>query len=327
MKENVKKAIITTLTLGGIVLGAGVIIGVTSAITSPFVYEHSLAARLKAVQGVFPEADDVSEPESIEANGLVERYTVSQGDVLLGWAYAANGQSVSDTVDLMIGVNADLSLGRIETTDSSTISDYMNNAVTGYLDKVNEGDIDYEDVPTGIGGTETAKTMKRLIDAALAHAKANAGGDTVSEELKFVRNVFPEADDVSEPVEIALVDPNGTWHLDARYEVNGEGGLIGYAYQGGVESMSQYGNILLGILPDGTLSRIHAYSFSMDDHDGMYMPSWITDVYVPEINSGDRDPSATGANEDPVLGATMTANAIYGAIQAAEADVASLGGE
>ena len=78
---------ITCVTFGVAVMlatGAGAIIGVTSAITSPFVYAHSLAARLEAVNGVFPDAEDVSEPVEINSNGLVERYEVSAGGELIG---------------------------------------------------------------------------------------------------------------------------------------------------------------------------------------------------------------------------------------------------
>ena len=172
MKENVKKGLITTLTLGAIVLGAGAIIGVTSAITSPFVYAHSLAGRLEAVNGVFPNAEDVSEPEEINSNGLVERYEVSAGGELIGWAYSGSQKSQTDIVDVMVGINADFTLERVEITSSSTNSAYMD-AARDWLTGVNNGTTSYDDIPVGAGGTKTKETISALVQAAIDHAKAS----------------------------------------------------------------------------------------------------------------------------------------------------------
>lgn len=326
MKETVKKGLITTLTLGAIVLGAGAIIGVTSAFTSPFVYAHSLAARLEAVKGVFPDADDVSEPEEINSNGLVERYTVKKSNEVVGWAYSANMKSQSDTVDLMIGINADFTLGRVEVTSASSNTGFMDNA-KHWLDEVNSGDRDYsETIPDNYlqgSGTRTARTMQQLIEAAMANAKANSGDTTVSEELKFARYVFPDATEVDAGTDLTLTSEGSApqWKLTKRYEVKANGELLGYAYEGSISPITQVSTFALGIKPDGTFGRIYATSMIMNDHDGMYNPSWIPGTYIPEINSGDRDPSETAGG-----GATQTATYIYGMIKAAQNDVIALGG-
>ncbi len=323
MKENVKKGLITTLTLGAIVLGAGAIIGVTSAITSPFVYAHSLAARLEAVNGVFPNAEDVSEPEEINSNGLVERYEVSAGGELIGWAYSGNRNSVSDIVDVMVGINTDFTLERVEITSSSTNSTYMD-AARDWLTGVNDGTTSYDDIPVGAGGTKTKETISAIVQAAIDHAKANAGGGEVSAELRLVRNVFPDATESDKGTTVEL--SGGThqanyWELTKRYEVGQGGATVGYAYEGSIDPMSQQGSFVVGIKADGTFSRIHTVTISLDDHDGLYNPSWIPETYLPEINSGTRDP------DDCIGGqATITAEVINAMIEAAEADVLSLGG-
>lgn len=323
MKENVKKGLITTLTLGAIVLGAGAIIGVTSAITSPFVYAHSLAGRLEAVNGVFPNAEDVSEPEEINSNGLVERYEVSAGGELIGWAYSGSQKSQTDIVDVMVGINADFTLERVEITSSSTNSAYMD-AARDWLAGVNNGTTSYDDIPVGAGGTKTKQTISILVQAAIDHAKANAGGDAVSAELRLVRNVFPDAteSDQGTAVELSGGMPQANyWELTKRYEVGENGETVGYAYEGSINPMSQQGSFVVGIKADGTFSRIYAVTLSLDDHDGLYNPSWIPGTYIPEINSGTRDPDDCIGGE-----ATVTAETINAMIEAAEADVLSLGG-
>ena len=323
MKESVKKGIRTTLTLGAIVLGAGAIIGVTSAITSPFVYAHSLAGRLEAVNGVFPNAEDVSEPEEINSNGLVERYEVSAGGELIGWAYSGSQKSQTDIVDVMVGINADFTLERVEITSSSTNSAYMD-AARDWLAGVNNGTTSYDDIPVGAGGTKTKQTISILVQAAIDHAKANAGGDAVSAELRLVRNVFPDAteSDQGTAVELSGGTPQANyWELTKRYEVGENGETVGYAYEGSINPMSQQGSFVVGIKADGTFSRIYAVTLSLDDHDGLYNPSWIPGTYIPEINSGTRNPDDCIGGE-----ATITAETINAMIEAAEADVLSLGG-
>lgn len=322
MKETVKKGLITTLTLGAIVLGAGAIIGVTSAFTSPYVYAHSLAARLEAVKGVFPDADDVGEPEEINADGLVERYTVKKAGEIIGWAYSANGVSVTDTVDIMIGINSDFSLGRVEVTSSSSNSTYMD-AAKEWLNGVNAGTTSYDDIPVGAGGTKTKEKISALIQAAINNAKANAGGSEVSEELRLVRNVFPDATETDEGTAISLsggAHQSNYWELTKRYEVGENGETVGYAYEGAIDPMSQQGSFILGIKADGTFSRLYAVEISLDDHDGLYTPTWITGTYIPEINSGTRNPDDCVGG-----GATITAQTINAMIEAAETDVSSLG--
>lgn len=323
MKETVKKGLITTLTLGAIVLGAGAIIGVTSAFTSPYVYAHSLTARLEAVKGVFPDADDVGEPEEINADGLVERYTVKKAGEIIGWAYSANGVSVTDTVDIMIGINSDFTLGRVEVTSSSSNSTYMD-AAKEWLNGVNAGTTSYDDIPVGAGGTKTKEKISALIQAAINNAKANAGGSEVSAELRLVRNVFPDATESDQGTAVEL--SGGTpeidyWELTKRYEVGENGETVGYAYEGAIDPMSQQGSFILGIKADGTFSRLYAVKISLDDHDGLYTPTWITGTYIPEINSGTRNPDDCVGG-----GATITAQTINAMIEAAEADVLSLGG-
>lgn len=312
MKESVKKGIRTTLTLGAIVLAAGALIGVTSAFTSPYVYAHSLAARLEAVREVFPDADDVSEPHEFETGVLSERYEVKKGGELLGWAYSASGSNQYGEIEATIGIDADGKLKRIVITK---LDQSQPSPVNTYVDEVNAGDRDYTD--TQCGSTYGANTIKSFVDAALTDAKTLTSGE-VSEDLALVWNVFPKATDCSEMETLNIeVATHPDWIggmnkslLNGRYEVFVDGETVGYAYRGVAASFSEMDVVLLGIQNDGTLGRLYLISASPIDEDHGYYEQ-LDNNYIGEVNNGTRWP------DDVKCGATTSAAAVFELYEAA----------
>lgn len=305
MKETVKKGLITTLTLGAIVLGAGAIIGVTSAFTSPFVVAHSEAAILASVKEVFPDADDLGTVTEFESGALSARYEARKGNNLLGWAYVGTQTNDYGEITATVAVNSDGSLGRVAITK---LDQTKPDPIKEYVNGINDGSRDYTDT-TG-GATYGCNTIKNIIQAALDDA-ATLGG--TSEELVLVRHVFPDATSVGD------METLSGGKLTGRYEVKQGSETIGYAYRGNASGMSETVEMLIGLKTDGSLNRIYMIGLVDGGAHGFYETA--NDVYVSGVNDGTRDPSDTSC------GATLTADAIYALIQEAQANLKGESGE
>ena len=296
MKENVKKGLITTLTLGAIVLGAGAIIGVTSAITSPFVVAHSEAAILASVKEVFPDADDLGTVTEFDSGTLSARYEARKGDTLIGWAYVGSGKNDYGQITATVGVESDGSLGRVAIT---RLDQTQPDQVRDYVEEVNDGSRPYTD--TACGSTYGANVIRDIISAALDDA-ATLGG--ASEDLVLVRHVFPDATSVGELTAISGETVNG------RYDVSDASGLIGYAFTGHIVAISEQYNVLAGINADGTLNRIYMVDFApVDPFPDEDWHTALDNTYIAEVNDGSREP------DDTLCGATESAKAFYAFIQ------------
>lgn len=327
MKKNVKEALKTTLVLGGIVLGAGALIGVTSAITSPFIQAHSDAAVLEAINEVFPDADGVGEVEELSENGLTSRYQAKKGNDDIGWAYRGNGTSAyGEAIEVVIAIDTDYNVGRIALVSSPTT--YSPTLESGYIDPWNEGDITLDDV--SCGATSSAGVVRNIANAARNHAMA-ATGD-IDDDLATVLNVIPNALSVGE-LETLDISGDGTanvtgynsysYEVTGRYEVTTSVGTA-YAYLGKATAPSEYAELVVGFDEEGELGRVHMLDWGMNNPDwstGNYSTT-ANEVYIGGINSGEinafEDIEAGSINGDLCAGATVSASAIQAVIKACE---------
>lgn len=172
--SNVKKYLLTAVTLGCIAMASGLLIGATNLITKDRIAKNEQLKIEKGVQGIFGESASVKEKNAIDGNYqyVVERYVINESETLVGYAFRTEGSNSYGKVSLIIGFTSNdcafkgLSVIVNEQTYASTL-------VENYIDPLNAGARDVSDV--SCGATYGAKLVRDMVNEAQEVAKTLVG--------------------------------------------------------------------------------------------------------------------------------------------------------
>ena len=168
--SNVKKYVLTAVTLGLIAMASGLLIGATNMITAERIEKNSALKIEKGIKEVF---DIKTSPDFYEMdNGSLDGYDYLdkcygvQADKdtpsFVGVAFLTSGSNMYGKVSLIIGFGADQSFkGVYFVTNEQT---YASTLVENYIDPINTGAREIEDVKCG--ATYGATLVKDMINEA-----------------------------------------------------------------------------------------------------------------------------------------------------------------
>ncbi len=115
-KSNVFKMIVALTTVGAL---SGAVLVLIYTVTAPNIKNNRNKESEEAVLKIFPSADLAAPKKESKAGseGIIE--VVDKDNKILGYAFKADGNGYQGTIELIVGINADLSqLAGIEVVES-----------------------------------------------------------------------------------------------------------------------------------------------------------------------------------------------------------------
>ena len=163
--SNMKKYLITAITLGTIAMCGGLLIGATNLITKERIAQNEKNKINNGIKDIFGNSASVNKEETIDSDFqyVTKRYLVNENDLLTGYAFQTTGSNMYGKISLIIGFTADecifkgLSIIVNEQTYATTL-------VENYINPLNANERDYEDV--SCGATYGASLVRDMIDEA-----------------------------------------------------------------------------------------------------------------------------------------------------------------
>ncbi len=175
MSKNVKKYVVTALTLGVIAAGSAALIGLSNFITKERIAANAtkkIELGLVEIYGndaTFSEAIDIDDGDYLDCY-----YTANKEEELLGYAFKVTGSNMYGQISMLVGINTEFDIGKIylivnEQTYAQTLVDEF---VTPY----NNGDKKMNDQDVRCGATFGGKLIKAMAEEAQSWASANLKG-------------------------------------------------------------------------------------------------------------------------------------------------------
>ena len=168
--SNVKKYILTAVTLGLIAMASGLLIGATNMITADKIKQNEQAKIDNGIKEVFNANDKtyIYHIDNVSTDGykyIKDCYGVqAEKNVpsFQGLAFLTTGSNMYGKISLIIGLGPDLSYKGVSiVTNEQT---YASTLVENYVDPLNDGSRDYLDVKCG--ATYGATLIKDMIEEA-----------------------------------------------------------------------------------------------------------------------------------------------------------------
>ena len=168
--SNVKKYVLTAVTLGLIAMASGLLIGATNLITADRIEKNNQLKIENGIKEVLKASDDpyIYEMDTGSLDGykyLDKCYGVlaeKDAPSFLGVAFLTSGSNMYGKVSLIIGFGADQSFKGVSfVTNEQT---YASTLVENYIDPLNAGTREIEDVKCG--ATYGATLVKDMINEA-----------------------------------------------------------------------------------------------------------------------------------------------------------------
>lgn len=166
-----KHYIITALTLGLIGAGSALLVGGANLLTKDRILENEKKKVEQGIATIFGESSSVQKEQSKDDAGLTEYryvqtiYTINQEATEIGYAIRTTGSNLYGKISLIIGYSksskafAGLTIVSNEQTYASTL-------VENYIDPLNAGQRDLDDVKCG--ATYGAKLVHDMVNEAKA---------------------------------------------------------------------------------------------------------------------------------------------------------------
>ena len=168
--SNVKKYVLTAITLGLIAMASGLLIGATNLITAERIEKNNQLKIEKGIKEVLQTSDNpyIYEMDngSLDGYKYLDKCYGVQADKdtpsFVGVAFLTSGSNMYGKVSLIIGFGADQSFkGVYFVTNEQT---YASTLVENYIDPINAGTREIEDVKCG--ATYGATLVKDMINEA-----------------------------------------------------------------------------------------------------------------------------------------------------------------
>ena len=169
--SNVKKYLVTAITLGCIAMASGLLIGATNLITKDKISENEANRINVGIAEIFGEGSKGNEDKEFEEKNytyLKAKYEIlDYAGAKVGLAYRTVGSNAYGKISLIIGFTSEslyqgLSIVVNEQSFATTLVD-------NYIDPLNAGEREVEDVKCG--ATYGATLVKEMINEATNAAK------------------------------------------------------------------------------------------------------------------------------------------------------------
>ena len=180
MSNNIKKYILTALTLGAIAASGALLISGTNMVTKDKIAQNEQESIKNGIVSIFGEsayANDYSLPalpEGEKYTFITTCYQVKDNkDLIAGYAFRTDGSNNYGKISLIIGYNTGglykgLSVVANEQSFASTLK-------KGYLDVIKNGEKTIDEVDVSCGATYGAKLVKSMVEEAGNTAKILVG--------------------------------------------------------------------------------------------------------------------------------------------------------
>ena len=166
---NVKKYLITAITLGSIALASGLLIAATNLVTVGPIKEYETKQFNKGIQNIFGEdakadKEDKKEIEGSDFDYVSGYYEVKDNsDKYIGYLFSAEGSNPYGKIELIIGFSYD-SPTLINFVVLKNEQSFASTLKKKYIKEVQAGEREIDDV--SCGATYGAKLIKSMIDEA-----------------------------------------------------------------------------------------------------------------------------------------------------------------
>lgn len=307
--KHVLSVVAVLALIGG---GAGALIGTVNYFTAPVISEHDDRKELAAYYACFPDAASFSDEVEVSGGTSIESYrsALDASGNEIGKAFHAVGTTgFGAKVDLLIGVNAD-GLAHIEIVAYGPDNTGGNNAtVEAWIESINDGSATI-DGGTTTGATNTASVVREMVAEALElYENGDVPPGPVTGGEKYY-NLFEGGSSAGDKVDL-----EGGVLNHYREVKDASGNLLGRAYYGGgVNSFGVSINVIVGVTPEGEVTKLY-----LDEYSGGEQMGTDTTIknWIDEVNGGDREwtagPSA-GISYDVIKGVIEAAIADYTAV-------------
>ena len=171
---NKKHYIITSITLGIIAASSALLIGLTHALTIDQINKNEANRVNEGIHKIYGDSAYIFKDETAKEAGLEGKYlnfvyTVKNDmDEQLGYAFRTTGSNTYGKISLIIGFD-EISHGFKGLSVVVNEQTYASTLVKNYIDPLNDGDINPDDVSCGAtyGATLINNMIKQANDAAL----------------------------------------------------------------------------------------------------------------------------------------------------------------
>ena len=178
MSSNIKKYVLTAVTLGLIAMSGALLITGTHLITKDRIAENERKSIHNGIATIYGIKDfSVLETNQVKNENykyITTRYVITNnGTDPYGYVFRTSGSNNYGKISLIIGFNEDcvyqgLSVVTNEQSFASTLK-------KGYIDKIKDGDQTIDDVDVSCGATYGAKLVKEMVEQAEKAAKEMKG--------------------------------------------------------------------------------------------------------------------------------------------------------
>jgi len=167
MANNMKKYILTGVTLGLIAASGALLIAGTNMITRDTIAENEQKSINNGIATIYGEGVKAKEYDlgNVEYKYITKCYEIRDTeDFISGYAFRTDGSNNYGKISLIIGFNAGvkymgLSVVANEQSFASTLK-------KGYLDKIKDGSQTVDDVDVSCGATYGAKLVRDMVNEA-----------------------------------------------------------------------------------------------------------------------------------------------------------------
>ena len=167
MANNMKKYILTGVTLGLIAASGALLIAGTNMITRDTIAENEQKSINNGIATIYGEGVKAKEYDldNVKYKYITKCYEIRDAeDFISGYAFRTDGSNNYGKVSLIIGFNAGvkymgLSVVANEQSFASTLK-------KGYLDKIKDGSQTVDDVDVSCGATYGAKLVRDMVNEA-----------------------------------------------------------------------------------------------------------------------------------------------------------------
>ena len=176
--SNVKKYLLTAITLGCIAMASGLLIAGTNMITKDRIAENERISVNNGIVSVFKDDNavgkEISLPEGKEYDYVITCYEVKDNNENpLGYAFRTTGSNDYGKVSLIIGFNQQcIYKGLSVVTNEQSFATTLNK---GYISLIKDGEKTADEVSVSCGATFGATLVRNMVNEATQAAKDVAG--------------------------------------------------------------------------------------------------------------------------------------------------------
>lgn len=166
-KKQTMTYVKTSLILGGIAAGAGLLLACANMITASIIEENTRKARAQSVYSIYGNDVVPGEQEiTINQGSLISYFPVfDKNDALIGNVFFTEGSNMYGDIEMAVGINEDESIYRIEMINNG--QSFAQTLMDNYVIPFNKGERPLSD--TSCGATYGANLVKSMAEEAQSY--------------------------------------------------------------------------------------------------------------------------------------------------------------